>query len=304
MIAFIFCATVPFKFTVFGIDEVTFNVPEVMVNTLEIPNSEPADNCNEEPLIVALNKFAVPDNKDVPVKVTIPAVAVKVPLTSNKLEMEKLEVVVMLPISCNELKAFVPAPLIVLPAPFIIIVPVVADNEPVPVRLLVIVKLASVETDPFTVRSLKIIFAPEIDLVAPVIVIIPPDRCVNCPEPLVDRLPDTFNKVLVAAVIPEERKLISLKLCVPFPLMVVVGPLKLTVLVVPVKIPLFIQLPLIVCEKLPPLKVVAFPMFTFPFIIRLEAAVNVTDDPVPIKLVKFPSIIKSVAGKVFIAVPD
>lgn len=47
--------------------------------------------------MVTPNKFAVPVNKLLPVKVAVPAVAVKLPLTSNTDEMLKLETVVTLP---------------------------------------------------------------------------------------------------------------------------------------------------------------------------------------------------------------
>lgn len=89
----------------------------------------------------------------------------------------------------------------------------------------------------------------------------------------------------------------------PEPLTVVPGPVKVMVPVLPSKVPLLFQLPPMLCEKLPPLKVVDAPMESFPFTVILEAAVEVTEMPVPNLLVKLPTIFKAVAGKVFTTAP-
>ena len=81
------------------------------------------------------------------------------------------------------------------------------------------------------------------------------------------------------------------------------GPAKVMVPALPLKVPLLTQLPPMLCEKLPPLKVVDAPMESFPLTVILEAAVKVTEVPVPNLLVKLPTIFKAVAGKVFTAAP-
>jgi hypothetical protein len=130
-----------------------------------------------------------------------------------------------------------------LEEPFIIIIPALADNDPPTDKFPPIVKEVFVVTEPLIVRSLKTIFVPVIDFAAPVIVIKPPDACVNWPAALVEIFPETLSIVPVAAVIPEPMKLILLKFCVPEPLMVEEGPLNIIVLVFPVKVPLLTQFP-------------------------------------------------------------
>lgn len=159
-----------------GREEVTFNAPDVIVNKLAIAKTEVADNCKEVPLIATLNKFAVPDNTDEPVKVAVPDVAESVPLTSINDETEKLDAVVMVPVSCKVLKLWVPDPLIVLVDPAIVMVPALAKSEPATDKLPFTTNEVFVETVPLTVRSLKIIPVPEIDFEIPVIVIRPPDN--------------------------------------------------------------------------------------------------------------------------------
>lgn len=62
-----------------------------------IPITELVESCNEVPLSVTLNKFAVPFKILVPVKVAVPAEAVKLPLISKTDEMVKFVEVVTLP---------------------------------------------------------------------------------------------------------------------------------------------------------------------------------------------------------------
>ena len=57
------------------------------------------------------------------------------------------------------------------------------------------------------------------------------------------------------------------------------GPPNFTVPVFPLKVPLLIQLPPILCEYAPPLKVVELPMETFPLMVILDAALNNTEVP-------------------------
>ena len=78
----------PLKFTLLGILDVTFKIPAVMVKTLAIPKIALVDKLSIVPLIVTLYKLAVPFKLEEPVKVAVPAVAVKLPLTSNEFEME------------------------------------------------------------------------------------------------------------------------------------------------------------------------------------------------------------------------
>ena len=74
-------------------------------------------------------------------------------------------------------------------------------------------------------------------------------------------------------------------------------------LVLPVKVPLLAQLPPMLCEKLPPLKVVEAPRETFPLTVIFEAAVNETEVPVPNTVLRFPTTVNAVPGKVFTAAP-
>ena len=101
VIALIFCATVPLKFTVLDVFEVTFRLPAVIVKVLAIPNTELADKVSDVPLMVTLYRLAMPFKFDVPVKVAVPAVAVKLPLTSNELAMEKDAVADNVPVAAN-----------------------------------------------------------------------------------------------------------------------------------------------------------------------------------------------------------
>ena len=121
--AFTFCATVPLKFTVLGVEVVTSSVPAVMVNALAIPNTELEDSCRDVPLMMVLKRLAVPLNVEVPLKVAAPAVADKVPLIVSAFNIEKLASVEMEPVTDKKPKSFVPEPVIVLDVPLRIIVP-------------------------------------------------------------------------------------------------------------------------------------------------------------------------------------
>ena len=85
------------KQTVFGIACVTFNVPAVIAKVFAIPKMELVDNNSDVAFKVTLYKLAVPFREAEPVKVAVPAAAIKLPLTSNANDTEKLEEVVIVP---------------------------------------------------------------------------------------------------------------------------------------------------------------------------------------------------------------
>ena len=89
----------------------------------------------------------------------------------------------------------------------------------------------------------------------------------------------------------------------PDPLTAAPEPVNVTVPVSPLKVPLLVQLPPMLCEKLPPLNVVDAPRDTFPFTVIAEAAVNETEVPVPNTLLRLPNTDSPVPGKVFTAAP-
>ena len=87
----------PLKFTVFGPEVVASRVPLVMVRAPAMPSTEPVDSCSEAPLTVTLLRLAVPFNEEEPVKVAVPAEAVKLPWTFREEAMEKLVAAVIEP---------------------------------------------------------------------------------------------------------------------------------------------------------------------------------------------------------------
>lgn len=301
---FTFCVPVPLKLTVLGILEVTFNEPAVMVNTFAIPNMAFADKISDVPFMVTLYKLAVPFNVDVPVKVAVPAVADKVPLISKELLIKKLAVDETVPVICKALNEIVPAPLIVFELPLMVMLSLLPANDPLTARLPVINKDEVVVTEPVTEKLSNVILVPLIVLLLPVIVNVPPGVCVNAPGPVVEKLPLTLTALEAAAVIPDAPIERLLKLWAPVPLIVEPAPVIFTVPVLPVKVPLFVQLlaALIVNEL--PLNVVFAPIFTWPFTVRLAAIVYITDVPSPCKLVKSPITVKALVGNVFVAAPE
>ena len=80
-------------------------------------------------------------------------------------------------------------------------------------------------------------------------------------------------------------------------------PVKVIVLVFPLKVPLLTQLPPMLCEKLPPSNVVEAPRVISPLTVMAEAAVNETDVPAPNVLLRLPTTANAVPGKVFTAAP-
>ena len=86
-------------------------------------------------------------------------------------------------------------------APFIVIVPALAVKEPETAKLPETIKVLAVVIVPLTARFDKIIFAPVIVFEAPVIVTVPPILCVNCPAPVVNKLPATERLLVASAII-------------------------------------------------------------------------------------------------------
>ena len=91
----------PLKFTELDVLAVTFKLPAVIVNTLAIPKTAFVDKLSVVPLIVTLYKLAVPFKLEEPVKVAVPAVAVKLPLTSNEFEIENEVVADKVPVAAK-----------------------------------------------------------------------------------------------------------------------------------------------------------------------------------------------------------
>jgi hypothetical protein len=118
------------------------------------------------------------------------------------------------------------------------------------------------------------------------------------------RFPLTLKLVPAAPVMPVEETVMLLKLCAPAPPIVLLAPSNIIVPLPPVNVPLLVQLPLTVCVLLPPLKVVELPMLTAPLKVILEAEVKETAVPDPMLLVKFPSTVKAIAGKVLVTDPE
>ena len=172
--------------------------------------------------------------------------------------------------------------------------PAVAKKLPDTLILPLMVNVLLVVTVPDTVRLSNKIPVPLIVLPAPVRVSVPPVLWVNTPGPVVERFP----AILIAAdeeVILEALICRLLKVCAADPDMVVPGPFIMMVPVPGVKVPLFTQLPVMVCVKLPPLKVVETPMVSLPLMVILAPAIKVTLVPEPMPRVKFPAMVKAVA---------
>lgn len=256
-----------------GVVAVTFRLPAVTAYVPAMPNTALVDNCREVPFSVTLKRLAVPFKLLLPVNVAVPADALKLPLTTREAPIEKLAPVLMLPLTDRPLKLIVPAPEIVLADPLNVKVPALAVKLPLTDKLPVRVISLDVLTVPDTVRLSNTMPVPVMVLVVPDNVVVPPDACVKEPGPLVARLPPIFRLLVAAAVMLEARKERLLKLCVPVPLIAVPPPVIFTVLVLPVKVPLFTQLPAMLCVKLPPLNVVEAPIATLPLTVILDAAV-------------------------------
>lgn len=298
----IFCAPLPLKFTVLGADEVTFNVPEVIVITPAIPSVAADDNCSDVPLIVVLNRLAVPPKVEVPVKVAVPADAEKLPPTVSAKAIEKSAAVVTEPLIDRPPKLLIPAPDRVFDAPVMVIVPELPIRLPPTTRLPATLNEVAVLTEPATVRLASEIPEPLTLAAEPVISNVLPVTWLNDPDPVVARLP-VKDMLVEVKLTPEAATVRLLKFWVPVPLTVFPEPEKVTVPVPPLKIPLLVQLPPIECEKLAPSKLVEAAMETFPLTEIFDAALNNTEVPVPNVRVRLPITANGVTEEVFTAVP-
>jgi hypothetical protein len=72
---------------------------------------------------------------------------------------------------------------------------------------------------------------------------VPPDECVNVPAPVVDKFPPTDSDVEPDAVTPAPDTARLLKLFAPLPVSAAFTPLNVTVLLLPEKVPPFVQFP-------------------------------------------------------------
>lgn len=177
------------KLTVLGIDDVTFSMPAVRVIVLAMPRVELADNWRDVPLRATLKRWAVPLKVEAPVKVTVPADAVKLPFTERPDDIEKAAVVVTAPVTESVPKFMAPAPEMVLETPLIVSVPVPVVRLPATDKLPVRINGAAVLTEPVIVRLSGEIPKPLMVAPEPVISNVPPDDCVKDPDPVVARLP-------------------------------------------------------------------------------------------------------------------
>lgn len=197
----------------------------------------------------------------------------------------------------------VPAPEIVLVVPPMVIVPALAIKLPATLRFPVRIIDEAVVTVPVMLRLSGEMSVPLIVVPVPLMVKVPPEACVKDPAPVVAKFPvklkPSAEKATIAAAM-----LRLLKFCVPAPLTVDPAPVKTTVPVFPLKTPAFAQFAPIFWVKLPPLKVVAAPMETFPFTVNVAAAVKLTEVPAPWMLLRFPNIVIAVAGNVLTAAPE
>ena len=89
-----------------------------------------------------------------PTKLAVPAVAEKVPVADTERSelIEKFLAVVIPPRMFNPLNVSAPAPLIVLEAPVMVIVPVVAEKVPETLKFPPMVSVAAVVIEPEMVR--------------------------------------------------------------------------------------------------------------------------------------------------------
>src|SRR6188508_2581134 len=123
-----------------------------------------------------------------------------------------------------------------------VIVPDVLVKVPPTERFPVMVKDEAVLTEPLTVKLSIEMPVPLIVLVVPLIVMVPPEVWVNEPEPVVAMFPVTV-KLLFAIVTAAPVTVKLLKFCAPAPLIAAPDPLKVTVPVLPLKVPLLVQSP-------------------------------------------------------------
>src|SRR5687767_10704255 len=98
---------------VFGILDPVLS-PAVRVSVLATPNTEFEPGANEVALTVTSNRFTVPLSEEVPLKVTVPAEAVRLPVTVRLPPMVLLTAVLYVPVTVRCVNDLVPEPLILL----------------------------------------------------------------------------------------------------------------------------------------------------------------------------------------------
>ena len=137
-----------------------------------------------------------------PVKVAVPAVAENAPLTSSDWDIEKPEEAITLPVTWRELNKIVPPPPIVFVVPFIKILPgLLLVKEPV-TEIFPVTGIEDEElTVPVIVKLSNVIFVPLIVFAVPLMVSVPPGKCVKVPGLVVERLPFTEMLLVAEAVI-------------------------------------------------------------------------------------------------------
>lgn len=136
--------------------------------------------------------LAVPEKVDVPLKVTWPAVAVNVPGTLKLDEMSRSLAVDKEPVISTPASWMVELPEMVFPDPENVMLPADADSGPLTVRSPAMVRVLEVDMLPvLMIRLLRVIFAPEMVLEVPVVVIlpVPPAVCTKLPPLAVEKFP-------------------------------------------------------------------------------------------------------------------
>lgn len=218
------------------------NVPAVMVSAPAIPTIEFAPSCKRVPFTVALKRSCVPVIVVVPIKLIVPAVAVSLPLPERLDLIEKLTAELTALEILKALNVVDPAPPITADAPLKVIVPPVAENEPLVVRFEPITNDAVVVTLPDITTLDKLMLLPPIVFDVPEKVMVPPALWVNVPVPVVARFP--VNVMLLdEQVTPFPATVTLLKFWTPVPLIKPEARLNRTAPVLPLYVPLFVQLP-------------------------------------------------------------
>ena len=128
-----------------------------------------------------------------------------------------------------------------------VIIPAVEVKLPLTVKLPVRLTAVAVITEPLIVRLSGEIPDPVIVALPPLIVSVPPEAWLKEPDPVVARLPVKVM-ALLEKVIPGAATVRLLKFSIPVPLMEAPDPVKVMVLVLPLKVPLFVQLPPMECR--------------------------------------------------------
>ena len=149
---------------------------------------------------------------------------------------------VIVPVTLSTAQMIIPAPDKVLEAPLIWMVPALAIKLPLTDKLPVRLKEIAVVTVPLTVKLSSEMPVPLMVVPLPLIVKMPPDAWLKEPEPVVARLPVNVTAAL-EKLTDDAATVRLLKFSAPVPLMRAPEPVKITVLVLPVNVPLLTQLP-------------------------------------------------------------